>query len=87
MEKFGFERLVKRLLDEKLHIETISTDRHVQIRKLMRESYPEINHEVDPWHIIKGLSKKLNAKSKKKGFETLGNSQLTSILILSVNFN
>ena len=75
MEKFGFERLLKRLLyDEKVDIETVATDRHVQIRKLMREDYSAINHEVDPWHMVKELTKKLNAKSKKKDFQSLGKS-------------
>jgi len=71
MEKEGFERLVERLSEE-LNIDSISTDRHCQIRKLMRVQYPHINHYVDPWHIIKGLVKKLNAKAKKKGCESIG---------------
>jgi len=35
-------------------------------------SYNHINHLIDPWHLIKGLKKKLNAKAKKKGCEIIG---------------
>jgi len=72
MELHGFQTLLNRLVtQEKMNIDTISTDRHVQIRKLMRTQYSEINHVVDPWHVIKGLIKKLNLKAKKKECQSL----------------
>jgi len=40
MELHGFQTLLNRLVtQEKMNIDTISTDRHVQIRKLMRTQY------------------------------------------------
>ena len=74
MEKVGFVLLLDRLLDQGLTISTVSTDRHMQIRKLMRTDpkYEQIVHTIDPWHLIKGLKKKLNAKAKKKGCEIIG---------------
>lgn len=73
MEKEGFIRLLDRLIEKQLIIEQISTDRHNQIRKLMRTDvrFKHIKHVIDPWHVIKGIKKKLNAKAKKKGFEII----------------
>ena len=34
--------------------------------------FKNITHAIDPWHLIKGLKKKLNAKAKKKGCEIIG---------------
>ena len=74
MEKHGFVTLMDRILAEEVNVSTVSTDRHMQIRKLMRTDpkYTLIKHEVDPWHLIKGLKKKLNAKAKKKECAIIG---------------
>ena len=42
-------------------ISQLATDRHPSVQKIMRESYPEIKHEYDLWHIVKGIKKKLSA--------------------------
>lgn len=85
MEKVGFVTLLDRLLEKGIPITGISTDRHVQIRKLMatNPAYAHITHTIDPWHLIKGIKKKLNAKSKKKGCDVIGRY---SILDLSTSF-
>ena len=56
MEKVGFVLLLDRLLDQGLTISTVSTEHHMQIRKLMRANpkYEQIVHTIDPWHLIKG---------------------------------
>ena len=73
MEKEGFKRGIAAILENGVKIHTISTDRNIQIRKLMREKYAGIQHEIDPWHVIKGLSKKLGLLSKKKDCERISN--------------
>ena len=72
MEKFAFIRLLDRLLEEGVKIKVISTDRHTQIRKYLKDHRDSIKHEVDLWHVIKGLIKKIMALSKKKKFRELG---------------
>ena len=70
MEKEGFIRVVDNLRENHgTDVNLISTDRHVQIKKLMKtnEKYKNINHQFDPWHIAKGILKKLTKQSKKKG--------------------
>lgn len=72
MELEGFVRCVDDL-EKRVDIQMISTDRHVQIKKRMRsEQYCHIDHQFDPWHIAKGISKKLTPASKKKGLSVLG---------------
>lgn len=68
MEKQGFIRVVD-YLDSILDLEIVSTDRHSQIKKLMRTDpkYDHLVHQFDPWHMAKNLSKKLVKAGKRKG--------------------
>jgi solute carrier family 8 (sodium/calcium exchanger) len=54
MEKEGFIRSISYLQGEGLSVDTIVTDRHVQIRKWIRENLPQTSHRFDIWHIAKG---------------------------------
>ena len=38
----------------RLDIKALVTDRHVMIKKYMRENQPDIQHYFDVWHIAKG---------------------------------
>lgn len=70
MEKEGFIRCLDNLHNNfDANIAIVSTDRHNQIRALMRtdDKYKNIKHQYDPWHIAKGIYKKLHKLSKKKG--------------------
>ncbi|XP_038126779.1 uncharacterized protein LOC119773727 [Cyprinodon tularosa] len=66
MEPVGFRRGLDYLLEQGLEVEVVTTDRSPSIRKIMREEYPEIHHEFDIWHVVKGLMKKLLSASNKK---------------------
>ena len=54
MEKEGLQRVLKFLQQEKLTVEVLVTDRHKQINKWLRESYPPITYYYDVWHTAKG---------------------------------
>ncbi|XP_057308714.1 uncharacterized protein LOC130646995 [Hydractinia symbiolongicarpus] len=74
MEKEGFLRCINTIqsdLDVKIRV--ISTDRHVSIKKLMQTDprFKHIIHQFDPWHIGKGILKKMIKASKKKDFQLL----------------
>ena len=88
MEKAGFVTLMDRVIGEGVNIGTVSMDRQNQIRKLMRTdpNYKNINHAIDPWHLIKGIKKKLNVKAKKKGCEVIGKKYII-ILFNSLLFS
>lgn len=46
MEKFGFQKSLDRLIEEKLDIQFVGTDRHTGITKLLNnEKYQNINHQ------------------------------------------
>ena len=54
MEPLGFRRGIGSLLDQGVPISILTTDRSTSIRKIMREDFPTISHQVDPWHCSKG---------------------------------
>ena len=66
MEKEGLVALLNGLDDESLNIRSLSTDRHIQIRKYIREERKEILHHSDVWHVSKSIKKKLFKVSRKK---------------------
>lgn len=69
MEKEGLVRVVDSMENNlNLNIRLISTDRHIQIRKMMASNprYAHIIHQFDPWHLAKNISKKLTKLAKKK---------------------
>ena len=47
MEKEGLARSLTFLTGEGLSINHLITDRHVQIRKYMRERWPGVKHRLD----------------------------------------
>lgn len=65
MEKMGFIKVLNEL-KEKIEIKQITTDRHKQVRKYLREHEKEIDHQFDLWHFCKNIRKKLLAAAKKK---------------------
>ena len=54
MEKEGLERVLLFLKQQGLIVKVLVTDRHKQINKWLRESYPAITHYYDVWHVAKG---------------------------------
>lgn len=71
MEKAGFVKGLDDLRRADLKIAAITTDRHPSIRKHLRDHEPEVEHELDSWHVAKGLQKKLDAASKRKECSSL----------------
>lgn len=60
MEKEGLERSLTFLKENDVQVHTLVTDRHLQIRKHMREEWPLVNHRLDGWHVGKGWFKNSN---------------------------
>ena len=54
MELEGLSRSVSYLLEHKLSIGTIVTDRHKSIGKWIKNALPGITHSYDVWHVAKG---------------------------------
>ena len=65
MEKMGFTKTLNHLKNNGIIPTQITTDRHSQIRKYMREEEPEIEHQFDIWHFAKNIKQRLIAASKK----------------------
>ncbi|KAG8001672.1 Transmembrane channel-like protein 3 [Nibea albiflora] len=66
MEPVGFRRGLDHLLDSGVGVDVVTTDRAPSIHKIMRESYPNLRHQFDPWHVAKGVKKKATALARKK---------------------
>lgn len=71
MEKKGFVDTLANIEANDIEVKLISTDRHTQIKKEMRVNHANIDHQFDPWHLAKTVSKKLSAASKKSGCSDL----------------
>ena len=56
-EKYAFEKLLGAVQNKKIRISQITIDRHVQIKKWMRENHEGINHQFDIWHVSKNWKK------------------------------
>ncbi|XP_063049229.1 uncharacterized protein LOC134443296 [Engraulis encrasicolus] len=69
MELAGLKRSLELLEKQNVTLDCIVTDRHPQIQKFLRES--GITQYYDVWHVVKGISKKLDSISKKKGCQSL----------------
>ena len=54
----------------------LSTDRHVSIKSLMNndERFKHIEHKFDPWHVAKGILKKIMQSTAKKGLHYISGS-------------
>ncbi|XP_063063564.1 uncharacterized protein LOC134456062 [Engraulis encrasicolus] len=71
MEVMGLQRGLSELLDRGVDIGVMTTDRSPSVRKLMREEHPTIQHELDSWHVTKGIKKNIVAASNRKGQKEL----------------
>ena len=65
MEKQGLVSVLKKLSQENVSIESLTTDWHPQIRKHLREN-TNIRHQFDIWHAAKSLRSKLTNAAKLK---------------------
>ena len=54
MELEGLKRSLSHMIENGIEIERFITDRHCQVKKFLREEYPEIQHKFDVWHVAKG---------------------------------
>ena len=72
MEKHGFIKALNFLKEGNVTINQVTTDRHVQVRKYLKDNEQEIDHQFDPWHVCKGIKKKLFKLAKKAANRELG---------------
>ena len=65
MAKMAIEKSLRLLKNKRIIPEQITTDRHIQVRKHLRDPEPGIIHHFDVWHFVKNIKRKLLAASKK----------------------
>lgn len=69
--KKGFVTTLGNIEANGIKVDIISTDRHPLIKKDIRVNHADVDHQFDPWHLAKSVSKKLSAASKKAGCSDL----------------
>ena len=65
MEKAGLIKTQQEVKRKEHKIERLTTDRHLQIKKYMREHEEDIDHQFDVWYFSKSIKTKLLYVSKK----------------------
>ena len=71
IEKAGLLKVLEEAKGNQLEIKLLTTDRHCQIKKYMREKKEDITHQFDVWHFCKLIKVKLLNSAKKKACEEL----------------
>lgn len=66
MEKLGLIKVLTELDKKNMTVQQLTTDRHLQIGKYIREERVDIDHQFDVWHFSKSVKSKLLAIGKKK---------------------
>ncbi|XP_073451452.1 uncharacterized protein [Aquarana catesbeiana] len=69
--KIAFVKALQRLKDDNVKIKIIATDRHVSIRKLLKEQHKGIIHKFYVWHFAKSIGNKLHQASKRRNSHEL----------------
>ena len=55
MEKAGLIKILQEVKGKEHKIERLKTDRHLQIKKYMREPEEDIDYQFDVWHFSKSI--------------------------------
>jgi len=66
METEALDKCLDFLTSCGLKIHRLATDRHIGVQSLMKQKYPEIEHQFDIWHLSKNVTKKLHKKALSK---------------------
>ncbi|KAG0434206.1 hypothetical protein HPB47_019271 [Ixodes persulcatus] len=54
MEQEGLRRSLDNMLNQGLIVGTLVTDRHIGVKAMMKNDYPDTKHRFDAWHLAKG---------------------------------
>ena len=56
MELESLKRQLKYLEDNRVEVNKLVTDRHIQVSAYMANHKPEVEHSYDVWHVAKGIT-------------------------------
>ncbi|XP_073409250.1 uncharacterized protein [Dendrobates tinctorius] len=71
-----FKKALNRILEKGVNVKMLTTDRHIGVRKIMKDSYGDIVHRFDPWHLARSINNKILFQAKKKHCEVLSDWSL-----------
>lgn len=64
-EPAAFRHVLNDLLQD-IAIQSVTTDNNLSLNKMFREEYPEIEHFIDLWHVLRNMFKKFLPKFKEQ---------------------
>ena len=64
-KKRGLSELLSNFERNSLLLKSLTTNRHIKIRKFMREEYSHVLHQFDIWHVGKSIKKEIAKLGKK----------------------
>ena len=56
MELEGLKRCLQKIKDANLRVKSLVTDRHVMVKKYMKDEEPDIEHLFDIYHVAAGMA-------------------------------
>lgn len=65
MELEGLKRCLT-FLKQYINITSLTTDRHVMVKKYLADEMKHIQHWFDVWHVAKNIKKKIDAQAKRR---------------------
>ncbi|CAH2281852.1 coiled-coil domain-containing 51 isoform X2 [Pelobates cultripes] len=71
MESKAFQKCIDQVREEGLKIAILATDRHANIRKIMKAQYKNIIHQFDVWRYCKRLRRKLESITRHRLYKEL----------------
>ncbi|KAM3939602.1 uncharacterized protein RB166_021693 [Leptodactylus fuscus] len=71
VEKVACKKVLQNLLDQKLRVKLVCTGRRVGIRKMIKEEFSSIIHQIDAWHLARSVGNQVKRASRKKNCSEL----------------
>ncbi|CAN2388471.1 hypothetical protein PRIEUP_LOCUS16417 [Pristimantis euphronides] len=71
LEKIACRKVLQNLLHQKVLVKMLCTGRRVGIRKMIKEEFSSIVHQVDAWRLAKTVGNKIARASRKKNCSQL----------------
>ncbi|XP_069821644.1 uncharacterized protein [Dendropsophus ebraccatus] len=71
LEKIGFLKAMEELQTINANVKIIVTGRSVAIKEILEESYPDIIHHIDLWHLSRSIGEEVLMAAKNKDCEIL----------------
>ncbi|XP_056383004.1 uncharacterized protein LOC130276955 [Hyla sarda] len=71
LEKIGLQKTMEELQTMNADVKMIVTDRSIAVQEILKDSYPDIVHKIDLWHLSRSIGNEVLMAAKHKDCEIL----------------